>query len=224
MARRVILVTGASTGIGHASALALVDAGYVVYGSARRVHLMDDIVDSGGHSLEMDVTDHASVRAGVDRIIAEQGRIDGLFANAGYSLLGPVETLPIDEVTKQFDTNVIGVGRAIKAALPHMRAQGGGTIAICSSAAGHVALPGMAWYPSTKFALQGLADGLRPELDAFGILRIGPESAVGHRWRRAAGLNEPALTKTSASESKLASRTTQRRIDVLICSPQTPRG
>lgn len=169
MTQKVILVTGASTGIGHASALALITEGHIVYGAARRVHLMDDLVAAGGYALTMDVTDDASVQAGVDRIIEEQGRIDGLFANAGYCLLGAVENLPIEEVTKQFDTNVVGVGRAINAVLPHMRAKGSGTIAICSSTVGHVSMPGMVWYSATKFALQGLGDGLRTELKPFGI-------------------------------------------------------
>ncbi len=167
--KRVALVTGASSGIGHESALALIDAGFTVYGGARRVQLMDDLVAKGGHALEMDVTSTESVNEGVERIMAEQGRIDALFANAGYCLLGAVENLPIEEVSKQFETNVVGIGRAIKAVLPHMRAQGAGRIAICSSGAGHVSVPGMAWYPATKFALQGLGEGLRMEVKPFGI-------------------------------------------------------
>lgn len=184
----VILVTGASSGIGKASAESLIKEGYTVYGAARRVHLMEDLVKMGGHSIEMDVTDDGSVQAGVDRIIDEQGRIDGLFANAGYCLLGPVELLPSEEVMKQFDVNVVGVGRAISAVLPHIRKQGKGTIAICSSAAGHVGSPGMPWYPSTKFALQGLADGLRNELREFGINVV---------------LIEPGYIKTGIDEASL---------------------
>ncbi len=169
MAGKVILITGASTGIGHASALALLKAGHTVYGGARRVELMKDIVDAGGHALHLDVTDDASVQAAVDQVIVEQGRIDGLFANAGYCLLGPVELLPNEEVVRQFDVNVVGMGRAVAAALPHMRNQGSGHIVITSSAAGHLGMPGMAWYPSTKHAQQGYADGLRMEVAEFGI-------------------------------------------------------
>lgn len=167
--KKVVLITGASTGIGHASAMAMIKASHIVYGAARRVELMEDLVAAGGHAIEMDVTDDEAVTAGVSRVIAEQGRIDGLFANAGYCLLGPVELHSSKEVTRQFDVNVVGVGRAIQAVLPHMRKRGKGTIAICSSVAGHVSMPGMAWYPSTKFALQGLGDGLRMELKSFGI-------------------------------------------------------
>ena len=167
--QKVILVTGASAGIGHASAMALAKAGHIVYGAARRVQLMDDIVAAGGNAIEMDVTDDASVQAGVDEIIEKHQRIDGLFANAGYCLLGAVETAPSSEVLKQFDTNVVGVGRAVAAVLPHMRSQKSGTILITSSIAGHIGMPGMAWYPASKFALQGLGDGLRMELKPFGI-------------------------------------------------------
>ena len=167
--KKVILITGASTGIGHASAKALIAEGHTVYGGARRVELMDDLVAAGGHALHLDVTDDASVQAAVDTVIANEGRIDGLFANAGYCLLGPVELLPSEEVTKQFDTNVVGMGRAVSAVLPHMRAQGSGTVVITSSAAGHVSMPGMAWYPATKHAQQGYADGLRLEVAEFGI-------------------------------------------------------
>ena len=167
--KKVALITGASAGIGHATAKSLIEHGYTVYGAARRIHLMDDLVAAGGHAIEMDVTDSEAVGKGVARIIEDQGRIDALFANAGYCLLGAVENLPMEEVKRQFDVNVFGVGRVIQAALPHMRAQGAGTIAICSSAAGHVSMPGMVWYPATKFALQALGDGLRMELKPFGI-------------------------------------------------------
>lgn len=166
---KVILITGASTGIGHASAKALIAAGHTVYGGARRVHLMDDLVAAGGHAIDLDVTNEASVQSAVDTVVSEQGRIDGLFANAGYCLLGPVELLPTEEVMKQFDTNVIGMGRAVSAVLPHLRRQRSGTIAITSSAAGHVSMPGMPWYPATKHAQQGFADGLRMEVAQFGI-------------------------------------------------------
>jgi len=167
--QKVILVTGASSGIGHASSLALIRQGHLVYGAARRLRLMDDLVAAGGRAIEMDVTDDDSVLTGVDRVISEQGRIDGLFANAGYCLLGPVECLPPREVTRQFDVNVVGVGRVVQAALPHMRQNRSGTIAICSSAVGQVSLPGLAWYAASKFALEALGDGLRMELKPFGI-------------------------------------------------------
>lgn len=117
----------------------------------------------------MDVTDDAEVRVGVERVMDEQGRVDGLYANAGYCLLGPVELHTSASVQQQLDTNVVGVGRVVRAVVPHMRAQGAGRIAICSSAAAVVAVPGMAWYVASKSALEGLADALRMELAAFGV-------------------------------------------------------
>lgn len=167
--RKVVLITGASDGIGFASAMALRERGHTVYGAARRVERMDPLVSAGGHAIEMDVTSDDDVRSGVQRVLDEQGRVDGLFANAGYCLLGDVETVPTSEVVRQFDTNVFGVGRAIREVLPAMRTQGSGTIAICSSVAGHVGMPAMAWYPATKFALQGLGHSLRMEVAEFGI-------------------------------------------------------
>jgi NAD(P)-dependent dehydrogenase (short-subunit alcohol dehydrogenase family) len=149
--------------------LALLKEGHIVYGAARRTELMKDIVAAGGHAIHMDVQDDASVQAGVDQVIAEQGRIDSLFANSGYCLLGPAELCSTEEVTRQFDVNVVGMGRVVAAVLPHMRKQGGGNIAITSSGAGHVSSPGMPWYPATKHAQQGYAGGLRVEVKPFGI-------------------------------------------------------
>ena len=166
---RVILITGASSGIGHATAKLLIDRGHTVYGTARRAELMDDLVAAGGHAFQLDVTDDDSVARGVQRVLDEQGRIDGLFANAGYCLLGPAELCAPEQIQRQFDVNVVGTGRAVAAVLPHMRERGRGNIAITSSAAGHVAVPCMPWYCATKHAQQGFADGLRTEVRPFGI-------------------------------------------------------
>ena len=164
-----VLITGAAFGIGRASAERLLDAGYIVYGGDTALDQLGTLRHSNFRPLAMDVRSDADVRAGVARIIAEHGRIDHVFANAGYCLIGPVELQRADEVMRQFDVNVAGVGRVIAEVLPHMRAAGRGRIAICSSAAGHVGTPGMAWYSASKFALQGLAQGLRLEVAEFGI-------------------------------------------------------
>ena len=166
---KVAFITGASTGIGHASAKLLLQNGFTVYATARRTNLMDDLKELGAKVLHCDVTKDAEVQSVVDTIIAEEGRIDVLFANAGYCLLGPVELHSTEDVIHQFDVNVFGCGRVISAVLPHMRNQKDGRIIITSSAAGHVSMPGMAWYPATKHAQQGLAHGLRMEVAEFGI-------------------------------------------------------
>lgn len=167
--KKIAFITGASTGIGHASAKLMLQNGFTVYATARRVELMQDLREMGAKVMRCDVTKDEDILNVVDAIIADEGRIDVLFANAGFCLLGPVELHSPKDVACQFDVNVVGCGRAVAAVLPHMRKQGSGRIIICSSAAGHVSAPGMAWYPATKHAQQGLADGLRMEVKEFGI-------------------------------------------------------
>jgi len=168
-ANRVAFITGASSGIGFASAQILLENGFTVYATARRTELMEPLKQKGAKILHCDVTSDEDVQKAVDTIVANEGRIDILFANAGYCLLGPVELVSNDEVTRQFDVNVVGCGRPIAAVIPHMRKAGSGRILITSSGAGHVSMPNMAWYAATKHAQQGLAHGLRMELAEFGI-------------------------------------------------------
>jgi len=167
--QQVVLITGASSGIGHTTALRLQVAGHFVYGGARRQELMKDLVDAGGTALQIDVTRDADVQAAIERIISDHGRIDAIVANAGYCLLGPAELVAIDDVQQQLDTNVLGVGRIVRAALPHMREQGSGRIVIVSSTLGQISLPMMSWYAATKHALEGYADALRMEVKPLGI-------------------------------------------------------
>lgn len=167
--QKIAFITGASTGIGHASARTLLAHGFKVYATARRTHPMQDLAEQGAVVIPCDVTRNADVQNVVDTIIGEDGKIDVLFANAGFCLLGPVELQSIDDLQYQFDVNVLGNARAFTAVLPHMRAQGSGRIIITSSAAGHVGSPGLAWFTATKHAQQGVADGLRMEIKEFGI-------------------------------------------------------
>ena len=166
---KTAMITGAAYGIGRASAERLLKEGYIVYGGDIAQEQLETLEHENFHPLKMDVRVDEDITAGVARMIEEQGRIDALLANAGYCLLGPVELQAPSDVLDQFDVNVVGIGRIISAALPHMRAAGGGRIAITSSAAGHIGMPGQTWYPATKFALQGLAQGLRLEVAEFGI-------------------------------------------------------
>ena len=167
--QKVAFITGASTGIGHASAKKLLANGFKVYATARRTHLMKDLEELGAVVMACDVTKDEDVQNVVDTIIQNEGRIDVLFANAGFCLLGPVELQNIEDVRYQFDVNVLGNARVFTAVLPHMRKQKSGRIIICSSVAGHVGSPGMAWYPATQHAQQGVGDGLRVEVKEFGI-------------------------------------------------------
>jgi len=167
--RRVYLVTGASSGIGFEATRTLLRRGHVVYGAARRTQLMAPLVEAGGHALRMDVTDADSVAGAVSTIVGEQGRIDGVVADAGYAQLGTIENVTIDDAMRQFDVNVLGVTRVVQAVLPTMRAQGRGTIVVVSSIAARTAVPGMVWYAASKHALEAFADALRMEVGRFGI-------------------------------------------------------
>ena len=168
-ATRTALVTGASSGIGEDTARKLQALGYVVYGAARRTDRLQALVTDGIRPLTMDVTDDASMTAGVDRILEETGRIDVLVNNAGYGSHGAIEDVPIDEARRQFEVNVFGLARLTQLVSPHMRAQGSGTIINISSIGGRLTTPLGGWYHATKYAVEALSDALRMELRPFGI-------------------------------------------------------
>ncbi|MDZ8171671.1 oxidoreductase [Microbacterium xanthum] len=165
----VALITGASSGIGLAAALALIEKGWAVYGGARRVDRMQQITDAGGTAIELDVTDDSSMTAAVERIVAERGRIDVLVNNAGYGSYGSLEDVPIDEARRQFEVNVFGLARLTQLVLPIMRELGRGRIVNISSIGARIYEPLGSWYHSTKFAVEGLSDSLRLELAPHGI-------------------------------------------------------
>src|SRR5438034_9489491 len=155
MTTKVALVTGASSGIGEATAKQLREAGYTVYAAARRVERMRHLTKSGIRPLAMDVTDEEPMRAGIDRILAEEGRIDVLVNNAGYGSYGAVEDVPMEEARRQFEVNVFGLARLTQLVTPHMRAQGSGRIINISSVGGKFYEPCGAWYRATQFAPEG---------------------------------------------------------------------
>lgn len=168
--KKVILITGASSGMGKDTALRLIQEGHIVYGAARRIEKMEKIVEAGGHALALDVTKQESVAAAVKQVLAEQNRMDVLWNNAGYSLPGAVETVSYEEAKRQFDVNLFGVAEMTKAVLPTMRQQGSGIIINTSSIGGKMHMPLLqSWYHASKFALEGWSDALRMELEPFGI-------------------------------------------------------
>jgi NAD(P)-dependent dehydrogenase (short-subunit alcohol dehydrogenase family) len=169
MSKPVALVTGGSSGIGESTARALLAKGFVVYAVARRVDRMATLASEGVRVFAMDVTDDASMVAGIDRIVAEQGRIDVLVNNAGYGSYGAVEDVPIDEARRQFEVNVFGLARLVQLVTPHMRSRRSGRIINISSIGGKFYEPFGAWYHATKFAVEGFSDSLRMELRPFGI-------------------------------------------------------
>ncbi|AQL41888.1 short-chain dehydrogenase/reductase [Halorientalis sp. IM1011] len=169
MEDKTVLITGASSGIGRATAQAFNDEGWTVYATARDTDDIEDLADAGCETQELDVTEAEHVEAAVERVIEDEGRLDCLVNNAGYAQFGPLEDVPTERVHDQFDVNVYGPHRLIREALPHMREQGEGTIVNVSSVAGRLATPGMGVYNGSKFALEGLTDALRGEIEEYGI-------------------------------------------------------
>jgi NADP-dependent 3-hydroxy acid dehydrogenase YdfG len=166
---KVALVTGASSGIGEATAIELADAGFTVYAAARRVERMTHLAEQGIHAIAMDVTDDSSMLAAVERILAEQGRLDVLVNNAGYGSYGALEDVPMDEARAQMEVNVFGAARLTQLVLPAMRARRSGTIVNVTSMGGKITTPLGSWYHATKFALEAISDCLRLEVAPFGI-------------------------------------------------------
>lgn len=195
MTTRVALVTGASSGIGEATAAKLASIGYTIYGAARRADRLQGLAAEGILPLGMDVTDEESMKAGVARIMAEAGRIDVLVNNAGYGSYGAIEDVPIDEGRRQFEVNVFGAMNLAQLVLPHMRAQKSGTIVNITSMGGKIYTPLGGWYHGTKFALEALSDCLRLEVAPFGINVVVIEpGGIATEWGGIAAAN---LEKTS---------------------------
>jgi NAD(P)-dependent dehydrogenase (short-subunit alcohol dehydrogenase family) len=166
---KAVLVTGCSTGIGRATAERLVTDGWTVYATARRVETLADLEQAGCRTLPLDVTDEASMQAAVDAVSSAEGAVGVLVNNAGYSQIGAVESVPMDAVRRQFDTNVFGLIRMCQLVLPGMRAQGSGKIVNIGSMGGRLTFPGGGMYHATKYAVEALSDALRFETRGFGV-------------------------------------------------------
>ena len=166
---KVVLITGASAGIGREAAILLAQQGHTVYAGARRMDRLAELADHGIKPVEMDVSNSDDNERAVSRIIEEAGRIDVLINNAGFGLYGPIEEIPIDEARHQFEVNLFGLAHLTQLVMPHMRAQGSGRIVNISSMVGKVFTPMGAWYIATKHALEGWSDCLRLEAAKFGI-------------------------------------------------------
>ncbi|GAB6165261.1 oxidoreductase [Thermostilla marina] len=189
MDTRVAWVTGASAGIGRAVAAALTDAGFHVYASARRTARLAELESARITPLPLDVTDPDAVVRAASQIEQERGRIDVLVNNAGYGLYGTIEGCSEEEIRRQFDVNVFGLGRVTRAALPIMRRQEAGRIINIASVVGKLALPFAGWYSATKHAVEAISDALRLETSPFGIRVI---------------VIEPGAIKTEFDETALA--------------------
>jgi len=195
MTRKVALVTGASSGIGTEVALALLERGFAVYGAARRVDRMKELVDRGGQALPLDLTDERSIEDCVGAILAAEGRLDVLVNNAGYGSYGAIEEVPLAEARRQFEVNLFGLARVTQLVLPAMRKQGGGYVFNVSSIGGKIFTPMGGWYHATKHALEGWSDALRMEVEPFGIhVVIIEPGAIATEW---GGIAHESLMATS---------------------------
>ena len=182
--QKVAVVTGSSSGIGFETSLALARNGYFTYATMRDLQKSRDL-EGIAHdenvslkTVEMDVDCDHSVKNAIDGIINESGRIDVLVNNAGFGLFGSLEDLEMDEIKKQYETNVFGVIRVTKKVLPTMRLRQNGIIVNISSIAGLAGVPSQSIYCGTKFAVEGLSESLSFEVEPFGIKVILVEPGV----------------------------------------------
>lgn len=164
--KKVILVTGASSGLGLATAKALSAQGHTVYGTSRDVTRLQKV---SFNALQMDVTSDASVKAACDKIFNADGAIDVLINNAGNGITGPLYDMPVDDAKKQFEVNFFGVVRVCSAVLPGMIEKKQGLVINISSLAGLFGLPYQGLYSASKFAIEGYSQSLRMELQNTGV-------------------------------------------------------
>lgn len=194
---KIVLITGASSGIGEATARRLLQDGYKVYAAARRLDRMRGLSEAGVHVLPLDLTDDASIIQAIETITKRDGRLDALVNNAGYGSYGALEDVPLDEGRRQFEVNVFGLARLIQLCLPMMRAQHSGTIINVTSIGGKMHEPMGSWYHATKFAVEGLSDCLRMEVAPFGIHVVVVEpGAIRTEW---SGIAREGLLRSSGN-------------------------
>ena len=180
---KTVLVTGASAGIGKATAILLAQNGYHVYGAARRMEKMQDLEAYGIRPISLDITKDERVEVCVNQILKEAGSIDILVNNAGFGLEGAIEDVPMEDARYQLEVNVFGAMRLTQLVLPKMRENKYGKIVNISSVGGKIVFPLGGWYHASKFALEALSDSMRNEVREFGISVIVVEpGATRSEW------------------------------------------
>jgi NAD(P)-dependent dehydrogenase (short-subunit alcohol dehydrogenase family) len=167
--QQVVLVTGTSTGIGRALAIALKNAGHRPFATARKLDAIADLERDGIETLRLDVNDPVSIRTAVDAVIERAGRLDVLVNNAGVNVFGPIVEVPLERVRSAFETNVIGLLAATQAVFPHMAERHSGRIVNVGSVVGLLPTPFAAGYCATKSSVHMLSEVLRMEVKPFGI-------------------------------------------------------
>jgi len=168
-ASKAVLITGCSSGIGEATARRLARGGWTVYATARRPEAIEHLAREGCRTLPLDVTDESSMQAAVDEVARAEGAVGVLVNNAGYSQGGAIERVAMEDVRRQFETNVFGAIRMAQLVLPGMRAQRWGKIVNIGSMGGRLTFPGGGLYHATKYSLEALSDAMRFEVKGFGV-------------------------------------------------------
>jgi len=186
----VAIITGAGSGFGLGLTKRLLSEKWVVYGMDISPAGLETLKALGAHPLKVDVTSDKDVKAGVSKVIKEQGRIDLLIANAGYGSFTAVEETTSEQVRAIFDVNVFGVERVIKAVLPQMRLQKSGRIVSTTSVVAHVSLVGLGWYSATKHAVKAMSNALRQEVKHLGIQVVTVEPGTSKTAFGAAAFNK----------------------------------
>jgi NAD(P)-dependent dehydrogenase (short-subunit alcohol dehydrogenase family) len=169
MEHRTVLITGCSSGIGRATAKSFHENGWTVYATARDTEDIQDLAERGMETVELDVTKDEDVKNAVKTVVEENGGIGCVVNNAGYGETAAVEDLTVEDLHAQFEVNTYGPHRLTRAALPHMREQGDGTVINMSSVGGRLSQPGIGAYCASKFALEALSDAARAEVRGFGV-------------------------------------------------------
>jgi NADP-dependent 3-hydroxy acid dehydrogenase YdfG len=185
-----VLITGCSSGIGAATAADLVAHGHTVYATARRPETLQDLAEKGCRTLALDVTDEESMAAAVAAVEEAEGSVGVLVNNAGYSQSGAIESIPLDDIRRQFETNVFGLIRMSQLVLPGMRRAGRGRIINIGSMGGKLTFPGGGSYHATKYAVEAISDAMRFEVQGFGVQVV---------------LIEPGLITTEFAHAAVAS-------------------
>lgn len=166
---KAVLITGCSTGIGRETARHLASKGHTVYATARKPEALADLKTAGCKTLALDVTDEISMQAAVDTVVEAEGAVGVLINNAGYSQSGAVESIDLESIRRQFETNVFGLIRMCQLCLPGMRDQGYGRIVNIGSMGGKLTFPGGGIYHATKYSVEAISDAMRFEVKGFGV-------------------------------------------------------
>ncbi len=218
--KKVIWITGASSGFGMATALKLLrETNHVICVSARRAELLEVLEKEGAYAYPLDVTEREQIAIVRSRIENEVGDIDAVLVNAGYGVYGPIEEVPAEAMTRQFEVNVFGAVETIRCVLPSMRRNGSGRIVITSSSAAHVSSAGMGYYAATKHSIKALGTALRQEVKSHGIDVVMIEPGIVNTPFGTVALNKNYINMESGAYAPLMNELKQYMLKAFKRAP-----